>query len=116
MILQRIIYYILSAPYYLIDGYFYLPYLCMMFKNKHTAIFGLILALLITFSCKSKFEKLREGTDTGKKYKEALRLYNKKDYTRALILFDDLMQRYKGRSEAEDLAFYFAYTNYHLKN
>ncbi len=87
-----------------------------MFKNKQTAILGILICILIAFGCKSKFEKLREGNDTAKKYKEALRLYNKKDYTRALILFDDLMQRYKGRTEAEDLSFYFAYTNYYLKD
>jgi len=72
--------------------------------------------LLIGQGCKSKFEKLRESTDIAKKYQEAVKLYEKKDYTKALILFDDLVQRYRGRAEAEDLYYYFAYTNYKLKD
>lgn len=66
--------------------------------------------------CKSKFEKLQASNDTGKKYQEGIRLYNSKKYSKALILFDDLNQKYRGRDEAEDLAFYLAYTNYKLKD
>ncbi len=73
------------------------------------------LLLIITIAgCKSNFEKLRAGNDTAKKYQEALRLYNKKNYSKALILFDDLVQKYRGRTEAEDLYYYYAYTNYKL--
>ncbi|MEY3677906.1 MAG: hypothetical protein RI924_47 [Bacteroidota bacterium] len=72
--------------------------------------------LLIVQGCKSKFEQLRESTDIAKKYQEAVKLYEKKDYTKALILFDDLVQRYRGRAEAEDLYYYFAYTNYKLRD
>ena len=88
-----------------------------MFKNKGLLLISFILLITITFTgCKSKFEKLRLSTDIAKKYQEAIRLYNKKDYTKALTLFDDLVQRYRGRAEAEDLYYYFAYTNYRLKD
>ena len=88
-----------------------------MFKNKSLAILGFILLFTIAFtSCKSKFEKLRLSTDIGRKYQEAIKLYNKKEYSKALVLFEDLVQRYRGRSEAEDLYYYFAYTNYQLKD
>ncbi|MEO5909521.1 MAG: outer membrane protein assembly factor BamD [Pelobium sp.] len=88
-----------------------------MFKNKSLAILSFILLITIVFTgCKSKFEKLRASTDIGKKYQEAIKLYNNKDYSKALILFDDLIQRYRGRSEAEDLSYYYAYTNYQLKD
>lgn len=88
-----------------------------MLKSKGFSLLGfmLVIALSIT-SCKSKFEKLRASSDTGRKYQEAIRLYNKKDYNKALTLFDDLVQRYRGRSEAEDLYYYYAYTNYKLKD
>ncbi len=39
-----------------------------------------------------------------------MRLYNKKDYSKALILFEDLSQKYRGRAEAEDLNYYYALT------
>jgi outer membrane protein assembly factor BamD len=88
-----------------------------MFKNKSLAIISFILLITIVFTgCKSKFEKLRLSTDIGRKYQEAIKLYNKKEYAKALILFDDLVQRYRGRSEAEDLYYYYAYTNYQLKD
>lgn len=88
-----------------------------MFKNKRLIAVSIFLLFSVTLiSCKSKFEKLRLSNDTGKKYQEALRLYNNKSYTKALILFDDLIQKYRGRSEAEDLSYYYAYTNYKLKD
>lgn len=88
-----------------------------MFKNKQL-LFGTVLFLFISglFACKSKFEKLREGNDVPKKYQEAIRLYNKKKYSKALVLFDDLTKKYRGQAEAEDLAYYFAYTNYRLRD
>jgi outer membrane protein assembly factor BamD len=88
-----------------------------MLKNKSLAILSFILLVTIAFTgCKSKFEKLRLSTDVAKKYQEAIRLYNKKDYSKALILFEDLTQRYRGRTEAEDLSYYYAYTNYKLND
>ncbi|WP_353134654.1 outer membrane protein assembly factor BamD [Pseudopedobacter sp.] len=88
-----------------------------MLKSKGFSFLGLILIIGLSItSCKSKFEKLRESSDTGRKYQEAIKLYNKKDYNKALTLFDDLVQRYRGRSEAEDLYYYYAYTNYKLKD
>ncbi|NEU07052.1 outer membrane protein assembly factor BamD [Flavihumibacter sp. R14] len=88
-----------------------------MFKNKRLLALSISLILTLSvISCKSKFEKLRLSNDTAKKYQEALKLYNDKSYNKALILFDDLIQKYRGRSEAEDLYYYFAYTNYKLKD
>lgn len=88
-----------------------------MFKNKRLIAISISLLLIVSISgCKSNFEKLRASTDIAKKYQAAVSLYNKKNYSKALILFDDLVQRYKGRSEAEDLYYYYAYTNYKLKD
>jgi outer membrane protein assembly factor BamD len=88
-----------------------------MFKNKLKVIISILLIIIVAFAgCKSKYEKLRASSDTAKKYREAIRLYDKKDYTKALGLFDDLVQKYRGTAEAEDLSYYFAYTNYKLKD
>lgn len=88
-----------------------------MFKFRRIGFISFtVVLLMIAQGCKSKFEKLRESTDIAKKYQEAVKLYEKKDYNKALILFDDLVQRYRGRAEAEDLYYYFAYTNYKLKD
>lgn len=85
-----------------------------MFKNKRLLTWGLLILLFSVAGCKSRYEKLLASNDTGKKYQEAIRLYNKKDYTKALALFDQLNQKFRGREEAEELAYYFAYTNYRL--
>lgn len=87
-----------------------------MFKLKQLFILGLTLILLSTAGCKSSFEKLRLSNDVLKKYQEAIRLYNKKDYSKALILFEELAQKYRGTAEAEDLSYYYAFTLYRLKD
>jgi outer membrane protein assembly factor BamD len=89
-----------------------------MFKKCYSFKFlTLLLIISISFtSCKSKFEKLKASNDYSKKYQEGIKYYNKKEYSRALALFDDLVQRYRGRAEAEDLFYYYAFANYHLKD
>ena len=88
-----------------------------MFKKLKLLIAITVTSLIIVFtSCKSKYEKLRSSNDNAKKYSEAIKYYNKKEYTKALGLFDDLVTRYRGRAEAEDLFYYYAYTNYKLRD
>src|ERR1700712_5384406 len=86
-----------------------------MFKKQQSFFGGLLIVMILAFgSCKSKFEKLKASNDNTKKYKEAIRLYNKRDYSKALELFDVLVARYRGQEQAEDLYYYYAYTNYRL--
>lgn len=88
-----------------------------MFKNKLNQSLSILMLFMIAFTgCKSKYEKLRASNDTAKKYREAVRLYEKKDYNKALGLFDDLVTKYRGTAEAEDLSYYFAYTHYKLRD
>ena len=88
-----------------------------MFKNKHALTLSILLLVIVAFAgCKSKYEKLIASSDTAKKYREAVRLYDKKDYSKALGLFDVLVQKYRGTAEAEDLSYYFAYTHYKLRD
>jgi outer membrane protein assembly factor BamD len=88
-----------------------------MFKKQLLLFSGLIIAIVITLgSCKSKFEKLKASNDYAKKYQAAIKYYNQKDFSKALDLFEGLVQRYRGRAEAEDLFYYYAYTNYKLKD
>jgi len=88
-----------------------------MFKNKLNISISVLVFIVIAFAgCKSKYEKLRASNDTAKKYREAVRLYEKKDYNKALGLFDDLVTKYRGTAEAEDLSYYFAYTHYKLRD
>jgi outer membrane protein assembly factor BamD len=88
-----------------------------MFKKQRPSFIVIIAALLIILgSCKSKYEKLRTSNDNPKKYAEGIKYYNKKEYSKALGLFEDLVTRYRGREEAEPLFYYYAYTNYKLRD
>jgi len=87
-----------------------------MFKIKHLLILSFTIIALTIAGCKSQFEKIRLSNDVAKKYQEAMRLYNKKNYSKAIILFEDLSQKYRGRAEAEDLNYYYSLTLYKLKD
>lgn len=86
-----------------------------MFKIKHI----IIVLFLVAFGmagCKSRFEKLRASNDVSKKYQEAIRLYNKRDFSKALLLFEELSQKYRGRDGAQNVQYYYAYTLYRLSD
>ena len=88
-----------------------------MFKKQLLIYSGVLLFIVATLGgCKSKYEKLKASNDNTKKYQEAVKFYNKKDYSKALGLFEDLVTRYRGRTGYEDLYYYYAYTNYKLKD
>jgi outer membrane protein assembly factor BamD len=88
-----------------------------MFKKQLSVVGGILIVLMLAFAgCKSKFEKLKASNDYAKKYREGIRLYNKRDYSKALELFETLVARYRGQSQAEDLYYYYAYTNYKLRD
>lgn len=44
----------------------------------------------------------------------ALERYKKKDYVRALPLFEELLAAYRGKEKAEEIYFYYAYCHYGL--
>lgn len=88
-----------------------------MFK-KQTSLFAglLILLLLADVGCRSKYEKLKASNDNAKKFQEGKRLYDKKEYAKALGLFETLLSRYRGTDGATDLFYLNAMANYKLKD
>ncbi|UEG53132.1 outer membrane protein assembly factor BamD [Mucilaginibacter daejeonensis] len=88
-----------------------------MFKKQRAIIASLLVTtVLIIGSCKSNYEKLKEGNDRAKQYQQAIKYYNKKEYSKALELFELLTPKYRGHGEAEELFYYYAYANYYLKD
>ena len=73
-------------------------------------LFGILLALFIT-SC-SNFKKIEKNEDWRVKYEAALNYYNKKDYYRAAILFEQIRPIVRGLPEGEKVEFYLAYCQY----
>ncbi|CDS95254.1 MULTISPECIES: outer membrane protein assembly factor BamD [Sphingobacterium] len=88
-----------------------------MFLNRRIAALCAGILLLVSFSsCKSKFEKLRASNNIAQKYEEAVKLYENKKYSKALILFEDLRSKFRGQAEAENLYYFTAFANYRLKD
>ena len=75
--------------------------------------FILIFVAVFLMSCKSEFEALRTSNQPEKIFKAANTYYQDKEYDRAIALYDIVIQYYRGRQEAEDLFFKYAYAHYY---
>lgn len=85
-------------------------FLQAMLKNCTSGVI-LPAAVFCLFSCNS-YEKLLKSPDLELKYEKAKEYYNKKDYYRALPLFEELISVYKGTRDIEKIYYYFAYCQY----
>lgn len=85
-----------------------------MRKNLFFILLGLCCFVIFT-SCNTH-NKILKSTDNEYKYNAAMKYYNKKDYNRALQLFDVLQSAYRGRPEGEDIAYYTAECYYNMKD
>jgi len=75
----------------------------------------LILSLLVLYIGCSEFRKIQKSDDWKLKYDASLKYYEKKDYYRAVILFDQIRPYIRGSAEAELIEFYYAYAHYYQK-
>jgi outer membrane protein assembly factor BamD len=82
--------------------------------RRVSLITAYILVLLAGVSC-SKFRKIEKNPDWRVKYEASLVYYNKKDYYRASVLFEQILPIIRGLPEAEKVQFYLAYCQYHEK-
>ncbi len=73
-----------------------------------------ILVLVLTSGC-SKFRKIEKSEDWRVKYEAGLRYYEKKDYYRSAILFEQILPIVRGLPEGEKVEFYLAYCQYNEK-
>ncbi len=72
----------------------------------------LVLLLVSGIGCRSEFEKIRTSGNAEKMLEEADRLYEKEEYRKAITLYEMVIPAFRGRAEAEDIAFSFAMANY----
>lgn len=70
-----------------------------------------VFSLFFLVSCSNYNRVVKKGT-LEEKYDMAVAKYKKKDYTRALPLFEDLLSIYRGREKAEEIYYYYAYCFY----
>lgn len=84
-----------------------------MLKNR-VFLFAIV-CLLGCLSC-SKYSKLLKSTDNDAKYNAALSYYEKKNYDRALQLFDVCQAYYRTRPEGETIAYLTAECYFNKKS
>ncbi|HTL81476.1 MAG TPA: outer membrane protein assembly factor BamD, partial [Bacteroidia bacterium] len=68
----------------------------------------------VLFLACNDFNKLQKSTDLGKKYDAAVAYYDKKDYTKAQLLLDELYSSMRGTDKAENVAYLLAYCDYNM--
>jgi outer membrane protein assembly factor BamD len=86
-----------------------------MAKTLRFTLFSLLLTALLA-SCTSSYNKVLKSDDIGLKYKKAEEYFEKKDYNRALPLLEDLLNYYRGTTQAERVYWMLSYTYYQLKD
>jgi len=74
-----------------------------------------VLATLIFSSC-GDFNKVMKSNNYSLKFQRAFTYYQKKDYTRALSLLEQLRDRYKGLDSMEIIYYYTAYSNFGIED
>jgi len=82
--------------------------------NKVSSI--IVLFALLVAGCKGEFEKIRTSGDAGKLYDAAMGYYADEEYQRAQTLLELIISSYRGKKEAEEIYYKYAYTFYYLGN
>lgn len=73
-----------------------------------------VIIVLISISC-GNFRKIEKSQDWRVKYEAGLNYYNKKDYYRASVLFEQILPIVRGLPEGEKVQFYLAYCQFYDK-
>ena len=85
---------------------------------KKRLIFSLLVLIGLMFSissCKTEYERIRTSTDPKLLLESANKYYSEKDYLKAQTLYEMIVPFYRGKAEAEEIYFKFAYTHYYMK-
>jgi outer membrane protein assembly factor BamD len=82
--------------------------------KRSFTILPILFLLLFLGSC--KFQQVLKKGDVDQKYEMAMKLYEKKDYSRALQLFDPLMNTMKATDKSQKLYYCYAYSYYYQKD
>jgi outer membrane protein assembly factor BamD len=82
---------------------------------KFSHFLSLIFVALIAFGCKSEFETIRTSGDPAMWLAKAGDYYEQEEFQRAQTLYELTIGPYRGKAEAEEIAYRYAYTYYYTK-
>lgn len=83
--------------------------------KKGVKIIGGLLVGLLIVSCNS-YDKLLKSNDYEAKYAAAMKYYEANSYSKAIQLFENLTLYYRGRENAENIAWYYSQALYKEKD
>lgn len=83
----------------------------MKISNLAFVVFGL--AMLLYSGCRSEFERIRTSGDPAVLLEKANLYYDAEEYQKAQTLYELVIGPYRGQTEAEQIAFRYAYTYYY---
>ncbi|HAP70808.1 MAG TPA: outer membrane protein assembly factor BamD [Flavobacteriales bacterium] len=83
-----------------------------MLKKAYSAV--TILSIMLVFAGCSKYQRILKSNDFEKKFEMAKAYYDNGKYQKAFPLFEELITVFRGTSKAEDVYYYYAYSNYKL--
>lgn len=75
--------------------------------NKVKIAIVIVAIGLLSAACNG-YEKLLKSNDFDAKYAAAMKYYNENSYSKAIQLFENLTLHYRGRENAENIAWYYA--------
>ena len=78
-------------------------------------IIGICTICFVLASC-SNYDKLLNSNDYDAKYAAAMHYYENNSYTKAIQLFENLTLHYRGKENAEEIAWYYAQSLYKEKD
>lgn len=84
--------------------------------KKAVAYFVVLCGFVVTFEGCSDYQKLLKSNNIEAKYNAAIRYYDKKDYQRAVALFEELIPYVRGTKRAEKVYYYYCYCNYYIQD
>ena len=75
----------------------------------------IILILILMSSC-NEYQKLLRSEDIKIKYQKAENYYENGEFRRASGLFEQILQKYRGKPQAERITFFYAKSLLEIKN
>jgi len=74
-----------------------------------------LLSVVFVSSCKTEFEKVRASGDPDLMAKTAEKYFEEEKYLQAQTLYEIIIPYFRGKAEAADIFFNYAYTHYNLQ-
>ncbi len=85
----------------------------MLIRKANFIVIVVLSSICFFTSCTTEFEKIRTSNDPKAILSKAHEYYEAKNYVNAQTLYELAIQYFRGKTEAEELFFKYAYTFYH---